>query len=397
MSDTSIERPIFYDGQILAASDLGASVDYSRDQLARHNRYLHSWGIIDGFDLTTTTTSNNPPASSSSVEISVAAGVAIDGRGRELVLASAQVLDPLSFSAAHVYDPSNPDPWYPVYVSGVPPQPVVSASISGACAGAAEATREAEDVQFTFGPAGLTSNSNQPYDTPAPADPTDPPNNLPAWVILIGFVQWSSSLQQFTQAQASNAKGVSRRLAGVQAARVEARDGDLTLQTSANAATQLMLDLDEQTGMTFGPVDAQGGITPLFAVDPHGNVTIAGRLASNTPLPSGSVSVQSGVATDGIILPLPAGVSADDVSQGSVQLHWQVVPIMPDITTLNTAEATAFAVVPLECYVDGDQGVHCRVVYLCSTAGAGVTTIEAAGSCHYIVVAAKPVIGGSSS
>ena len=273
---------------------------------------------------------------------------------------------------------------------------MVSASLSGACAGTAEATREAEEVQFTFGPAGLTTNSDVPYSTPAPTDPTDPPNNLPAWTILIGFVQWNPSNSTFTNAQAYNASGVSRRLAGVQAARVEARDGTVSLQTSSNAATQLLLALDEQTGMTFGPVNAQGTITPLLAVDPQGNVTIAGQLASNTPLPPGGTSVQSGVATDGVILPLPSGVSADDLNQGAVQLHWQVVPILPDVTTLNTVGFTAFAVVPLESYVDGNQRVHCRVRYLCNASGA-VTPIDAAGSCHYMVVAAKAVIGGSSS
>ena len=118
MSDTAILKPIYYDGQILDASDLGASVDYARDQLARHARYSHSWGIDFGYVLTF-----------NGSQVTVAAGVAIDGRGRELVLASDQVLDPTTFNSAHVFDQMNPDPWYPVYVRGLPPTPVAPASI----------------------------------------------------------------------------------------------------------------------------------------------------------------------------------------------------------------------------------------------------------------------------
>ncbi len=46
-----IERPVFYEGQILGASDLEAVGDYSRNQQARHNRYLHTWGIAKGLTL----------------------------------------------------------------------------------------------------------------------------------------------------------------------------------------------------------------------------------------------------------------------------------------------------------------------------------------------------------
>ena len=43
-----IERPTFYEGQILAGADLNAAVDHARGQLARHERYLHLWGVAEG-------------------------------------------------------------------------------------------------------------------------------------------------------------------------------------------------------------------------------------------------------------------------------------------------------------------------------------------------------------
>ena len=47
------ERPAFFEGQILAAADLTSAVDYGRAQAARHDRYLHAWGIAEGLELTT--------------------------------------------------------------------------------------------------------------------------------------------------------------------------------------------------------------------------------------------------------------------------------------------------------------------------------------------------------
>ena len=46
------ERPAFFEGQILAAADLTSAVDYGRAEVARHERYLHDWGIAEGLELT---------------------------------------------------------------------------------------------------------------------------------------------------------------------------------------------------------------------------------------------------------------------------------------------------------------------------------------------------------
>ena len=60
------ERPAFFEGQILAAADLTSAVDYGRAQVARHERYLHSWGIAEGLELTTTPRPIPPPARTTS-------------------------------------------------------------------------------------------------------------------------------------------------------------------------------------------------------------------------------------------------------------------------------------------------------------------------------------------
>ena len=404
MSD-SIQRPVFNDGQILNAADLGASVDYARDQLARHERYLHSWGIAYGFDF-----KKAPKTDASTgkgyVEVTVTAGLAIDGRGREVVLTVDQLLDPVTFSTAHVYDPASKDPWYPVYVRGLLPQLVTQTSLTGACGGANQATRETEDVQFTFLAPGPLNNSTAPYtSTPAPGDPTDPPKNVRAWDILIGFVQWDGT-SQFKDARAYNDAGITRRLAGVQANRVEARDGSLILQTSNTAATRLMVVVKEKAGdipgsMTFGADDGNGGVTNFLQIDDKGDLSIKGKFQSGSSLAPGAVSIQSGLATDGVILPLPAGVSEADVTGNKVVLHIQVEPVLPTLPMVNattTILPSPLAALPLQCHVDGDRRVNCFIRSLMSIASSGnqvLTFVDTPGMCRYTLIATKPALGGS--
>jgi len=395
-----IQRPIFNDGQILNAVDLGDSVDYARGQLARHERYLHSWGIAYGFELKTAP-KTDASTGNSYVEVTVTAGLAIDGRGREIVLTADQLLDPSTFPTAGVYDPASKDPWYPVYVRGVLPPPVALTSLTGACAGTNLATRQTEDVQFTFKAPSPLNNSNEPYSTPAPGDPSDPSKSVQAWDILIGFVQWDGS-SQFKDARTYNDAGITRRLVGVQADRVEARDGSLTLQTSNVVATKLMVVVKEKAGdipgsMTFGGDDGNGGVTNLLQIDDKGNLSIKGTFQGGSSLPPGGVSVQSGLASDGVILPLPAGVSEDDVTGNKVVLHIQVTPVLPGlpVVTTSTPFPSPVAALPLWCSVDGDRRVNCFIRSLTYATTPSLTFVDTPGMCQYTVIAAKPALGGS--
>jgi hypothetical protein len=42
------QRPKYFDRQQLSAADLNAGLDYTRQRLRWHNRYLHGWGIVCG-------------------------------------------------------------------------------------------------------------------------------------------------------------------------------------------------------------------------------------------------------------------------------------------------------------------------------------------------------------
>ena len=223
---------------------------------------------------------------------------------------------------------------------------------------------------------------------------------MPAWDVLIGFVQWNQNLGQFANARAYNDSGVSRRLVGVQAARVEALDGALTLQTSSNVATRLLVVMKEAIGnvsgsMTFGADDGHGGVTNLLQVDDKGNLSVSGTFQSGSSLPPGAVSVQSGLATDGVILPLPANVSETDVTAGTILLHIQVVPVVPNVS-LSTQSPAPFAAVPQTCYVDHNRRVHCVIRTLSfNVTGPAISATDTPGTCRYTLIAASAGTGGS--
>src|SRR5579883_2759224 len=69
-------RVRFQEHQILRTRDLTDEQDYHLEMRRRHNLALHTWGIAYGLDLFV-----------SEGNVLVQAGIAIDGFGRELVLA----------------------------------------------------------------------------------------------------------------------------------------------------------------------------------------------------------------------------------------------------------------------------------------------------------------------
>ena len=107
------ERPAFFDGQILAAADLTSAVDYGRGQAARHERYLHDWGIAEGLELTTA-----PDSSGQYVDVTLQPGVAIDGDGREIVVPASVLLSTAEFFIANGASPQA-GANYPILLHGL--------------------------------------------------------------------------------------------------------------------------------------------------------------------------------------------------------------------------------------------------------------------------------------
>jgi hypothetical protein len=73
-------RVRFADRQFLQAADLQAEQRYHREMRWRHNRALHSWGVVAGLTVSVRAVKNGRG------EVTVLPGMALDGYGRELVV-----------------------------------------------------------------------------------------------------------------------------------------------------------------------------------------------------------------------------------------------------------------------------------------------------------------------
>jgi hypothetical protein len=117
-------------------------------------------------------------------------------------------------------------------------------------------------------------------------------------------------------------------------------------------------------------------------IDEKGNLTISGTM---TPAPLARVYAASGVSFDGLRLPLPAGISQDDVDADKVRLHVQVHPVVTGVQVKPIGNASVSAIpLPTVCEVDPTDGlrVRCRIMWL---SFAGVAELPA--PCNYLVIA----------
>lgn len=90
----SIKRLNYFTHQFLREQDFQAEQAYHVAMRRQHNRLLHGWGVVEGFDV----------RKKSEREVSVEPGIAIDNLGREIVLATPVVRDFSSFErSSHAY------------------------------------------------------------------------------------------------------------------------------------------------------------------------------------------------------------------------------------------------------------------------------------------------------
>ncbi|XVU28352.1 hypothetical protein ACQPZJ_15300 [Actinoplanes sp. CA-054009] len=330
---TGPRRPVFTEGQVLAAADLTATVEHARAAAARHERHQHDWGIADGLALTTENRVD-PATDARFVEVSLQPGLAVDGTGRQIVVTAPVVLSEAEFQDVNGADQPTTDP-YPVFLTAAD-QP--------------GATRVEEGHQILFGRLG---DERLVAEQPPPGVGAVPAAPLARWLVLLGFVHYTDG--HFTAV--TTGSGPTRpRYAGVRADTVAARSGTLSLRSRATVQEgqpALVLSGEDPPSLVFGLYQGSGTVSPLMTVAANGNLTVAGSLSGR--ISAGSVLVASGTATDGMLLPLPSGVSPEEVADGRVSLHVHVTPRTPP-----TASATMLAVTT-EATVDGERRVRCRI------------------------------------
>ncbi len=86
------ESPRFFTGRLLAGDDLAAEQAYARGKSWLHAASLHGWGVVCGLRV---------EAGPAAGDVSVAAGMAVDGFGRELPVHDAVQLDVAGWALAH--------------------------------------------------------------------------------------------------------------------------------------------------------------------------------------------------------------------------------------------------------------------------------------------------------
>jgi hypothetical protein len=170
-----IERPRFFQGQLLTAQDFADEQDYFREKLHRHNRLLHGCGVVCGLHVT-------PAAEGCAVVVSP--GYALDPCGDEIVL-EAEVVLPLSRSAGPTPGPSAACPdavWYAAIRYAEVPTAFIP--VPGADVPQPSRIRESHEMLALAAlPSGYEPGARGRAD-PSSGCPPCPPNPDARWVVL---------------------------------------------------------------------------------------------------------------------------------------------------------------------------------------------------------------------
>ena len=370
-------RPQFSEGQVLAASDLNAQVDYTRQSLILHERTEHLWGVASGLTLTTTALKKG---TLDYVQVSLSPGRAVDRLGRAIVVTQPRTLDLKDFKD-QVGSRTN-GALYPVFVQAISVERRGQTQ-PGKCA-VAQTTRIEESFQIVFGAPG----SELPVlDAPAATVEADADQPGLFDMVLVGWVEWGGQVEDFVGvATTANNRGI--RYVGVVASEVVSPSGTLGLRTRPDGSRFAVTISETATGceLRFGRQDGNGPVSPMFTVDQDGNVEYKGKL---TPLPPAETKAESGVIFDGMCLPLPRDISEQQVKDG--RLHVQLTPLAhaPRMLTFDFFgfQLTRLAMpTPIACTFDRDTRRVTCIVRWWSMANPRLFR-DLPAACSYLVIA----------
>jgi hypothetical protein len=377
-----IARPSFYEGQVLRAADLDLGQEYARGIMARHERYLHTPGIATGLEL-------KLDKSTGAAVVKMAPGMAIDATGRQIVVDREEELAAEDLDSQGVLIPADTDPalkqedrpWHPVFLTARDESATAPALARG-CGGGAQPSRMDEAYVISYGFPGDGG------EDPVVVEVTDGPVADTAVRVLVGYVQWDGA-SNFGDARSvvpprPPSPGLSPHYAGVRADEVVARSGTLALRADEGLTREkrpaLVLDGEQGGEMRFGLQDARGEVNTVFSVNSAGDVFLRGVIKKSNR----DVWVESGTISDGMMVPLPAGVTQDKVDAGQIALHVLVTPRRISELQPPGGPAGTYIKEPFECRVEGRR-VFVRERWFDVTNLGSPRMLPAA--CDYVVLA----------
>ena len=222
MATEEIERLNYYQGQYLGAEDFKTEQAYHRDMRRRHNIAHHTWGIVTGLELVERTEDGVQ-----GVVVYLQPGVAVDGYGREIIVAEPTRLDAADFNRFNNQQPAHYQVWIG-YEEEEAERPRFGYEICG----------EEDQFQRARETFRLRIEPDPPHDdgivvggravTPPPLPPETPDANTfyvqpdrsvpfqelpegpppPRWLVRLGSVNWDAQTQTFQPAAVQD--GVSR-------------------------------------------------------------------------------------------------------------------------------------------------------------------------------------------
>lgn len=387
-----IIRPTFYEGMILGANNLNGTVDHARNERARHNRHLHSWGIAHGLTLTKEDQSAD---GENYVSVTLQPGMAVDGTGREIIIPVAELLVPESFAASGVSQGADPGAWFPVFVVGLDKEAIPSGSQIGAC-DTGEPSSIEEGFQIEFGRPGDVQEIDE-QTVPQISKGPGSSNGQTPWRVLVGFVKWSEDVAggKFVDAKErpdSIPKWQLPRYTGVRADEVIARSDLLTLRSAKRQMKNkpvVEIDGTEKGELRFGLQDDRGIIKePLMTINAQGDFTVKGALKGKVT--AGNVFIQSGIVSNGIVIPLPPEITQQQIDNDQIVLHIQLLP-RPDLIIHPPLPQDRLAISSVCKVDDTDRRAQClfTILHLGQADDPHKTEVEQ-GICEYIIVASVP-------
>jgi hypothetical protein len=340
-----IERPIFAEGEILRAQELNTAIDQARLRDARHSRHQHRWGIVQGLNLR-----------AAGGLLTIEPGVAIDFRGREILVPQARDISPQAFPFNGM---AKEEDLYPVFLIATDEELTPDAFV-GRCGGSTgQSKRDSYEL--------LIQRYREAKDWEMPQEPllvTEGPDSIPGQSdpprVLLGFVKWDVVNERFSDNVVLDDILYPRRFAGPR--------GNVWESQAANVHVSLGPTPTGAQDVLSLHMFKAGKPQRLARVDQDGNLYIVGKLIleksgqpttptdptpPSTPTTGPSVLIKTGVANDGTKLPLPGTLTEDQIGNlGTFHLYTFVRPV---------ATGGPQGSVVIECSVDENRVVHCLV------------------------------------